>query len=69
MTALDYAKQWEDLAKEEDHKAAIDAQAGHNTSANHERAKFYRRTAESFRLEAKTGKPHCACCLKPLGTH
>lgn len=30
------------------------------------RENTYRATAKAIRLEIKTGKPHCACCLKPM---
>lgn len=30
-------------------------------------AETYRRVVRSYDLELATGKPHCACCLKPLG--
>lgn len=53
-----HADEWEALAEGEDVK---DGQA-----ARH-RAATYRRTAQALRLEAKTGLPHCACCLKICG--
>lgn len=31
------------------------------------RARVYRRTVESLRIELATGVAHCSCCLKPLG--
>ena len=28
-----------------------------------------RRTAAALRLQAATTRPHCSCCLRPLGDH
>lgn len=60
------AAHWDKLAEEQDSIAAegnpLDCP---DTCA--ERAKMYRRTAESLRLQIATGVAHCACCLKPVG--
>lgn len=53
-----HAKEWEQLASEQE-----------NTEPGRNRANTYRLTAESFRMEIKTGKAHCVCCLKPFGRH
>lgn len=54
-----HADEWEALAEEQDMIDGEPAKA---------RARTYRRTAEAMRMEAKTGTPHCACCLSPTKT-
>ncbi|KKM61116.1 hypothetical protein LCGC14_1535010 [marine sediment metagenome] len=55
---------WDELADEELNRKLIDAKHG-STQGHSARVRIYRRTAESIRLEIKTGRPHCACCLSP----
>ncbi len=50
-----HAKEWEDLADQQE-----------NTAPGQARAATYRRAAESLRMEARTGMPHCGCCLKAV---
>lgn len=52
------AAHWERLADDEP-----------SDSCGRERAKLYRRTAESLRMQMRDGIARCACCLLPLGTH
>lgn len=59
MTTIDYAREWDALADEQDA----------NTAPGRARAETYRRTAESLRLEEQTGEGHCVCCLKPFRLH
>lgn len=54
------ATRWEKLAVEAEAAAAWDASQGlGDQSVKHNKAATYRRTAESLRLEAQTGKNHC----------
>lgn len=55
-----HADEYEALAEEQDMIDGEPAKA---------RAQTCRKTAESFRLEAKTGRGHCACCNKPFSVH
>lgn len=57
--ALQHAAEWEALADREPR----------DTEPSRARAATYRRTAESFRLEAADGKARCVCCLKPFARH
>lgn len=54
-----FAAEWE---------AAADAEVSRepNSEAAANAASLYRRTAESFRIEARTGKATCVCHLKPV---
>lgn len=54
----------EQCAKEYEALAAI--QEAEGTPAYRNLADTSRRCAKSLRLEAKTGVPHCVCCLRPL---
>lgn len=58
------AQHWEKLANEEADRRTWDKHCVQ--SASQAREALYRRTAEAIRLRIKTGKPHCACCLKPM---
>lgn len=60
VSNAEHAAAWEALAKEQDEIGTEPAKA---------RAITYRRTAESFRLEDKTGFGHCTCCLRPFGSN
>ena len=57
MTLEQHAAEYETLASTQEAEGTDDARNRANTS---------RRAAESLRLEAKTGTPHCVCCLRPL---
>jgi hypothetical protein len=64
------ADHWERLAAAEDDMAEWDAAHGYgDQSAKRNKAKSYRRTAKSLRLEAETGKPHCTVCLGAHPNH
>lgn len=63
------ADHWESLAVSQEDMAEHDARLGHDVSAHHVRAESYRRTAESIRLELKTGRPHCSMCLGDHPNH
>lgn len=64
------AEHWESLAEGEErmiaHYAALGNPHGSTDSYAH-RAKTYRDAAKALRLQESTGKPHCVCCLKPMG--
>jgi hypothetical protein len=59
--------EWLALAEEADAHAANLRARGEHGGAWDAKADLYRRAAESIRLEAETGAPHCACCLKAIG--
>jgi len=61
-TAIEH---WEKLATAEDETAAYHEGRCEYGGVARNRAGMFRRTAEALRLELKTGKAHCACCLKP----
>ena len=67
---LDAADQWERVAAAEEEAAKWDASQGlGDQSAKHHKARLYRRTAKSLRLEAKTGEAHCTVCLGAHPNH
>jgi len=67
---LAVADHWDRLADSELEMAEWDAAHGYgDQSAKHVRAESYRRTAESLRREAKTGKAHCTVCLGAHPNH
>jgi hypothetical protein len=51
-----HAQEWEALAN-----------AQPDTVVGHARMATYLRTAESLRIQARTGVAVCVCCHKPLG--
>ena len=55
------AHQWDVAAAHEDYKARTE-----DSAACVEAASLCRRTAESIRLEARTGQVHCVCHLRPV---
>jgi hypothetical protein len=55
---------WEGLAAKED-RAVAEGYAICPEASKY-RAETYRRVVESFRLEERTGEPHCSCCLRPV---
>ena len=60
------ALHWETLAAECDRMADWEeSQLRWAPGANRHKAMAYRDAASACRLEADTGTPHCACCLKP----
>lgn len=59
------ARWWDLLADDEQHLAAIGL-AEQSVAASW--ASTYRRTAESLRIEERTGVAVCACCYKPFGS-
>jgi hypothetical protein len=64
------AEHWERLAEEAARMAAWDRERGIDLSvpgcsAGDYKARTYRDTAKSLRLEAATGKPHCSCHFSP----
>lgn len=61
--------QWAALAEEADRTAEWEESQGRYGGVYRNKAALYRRTVESEQLEEATGKPHCVCCLKPLGAH
>lgn len=64
------ADHWDRLADGEVEMAQWDVAHGYgDQSARYVRADSYRRTAESLRREARTGKPHCSVCLGPHPNH
>ena len=66
MSVAEAAEHWANLARQERENAAWDEAHGHGPCpAHYERAKTYDRCAESLRMEAATGKPHCMCHLQP----
>lgn len=66
MNAAEAASHWANIAQQERESAAWDEAHGHGPCPAHrERAKTYDRCAESLRLEASTGVPHCMCHLGP----
>ena len=69
MGLLADANRWEHLARGEEERKRIDAEAGHSTAVNDARIRQYRRVAKSLLLEAQTGLLHCACCLSPNNWH
>lgn len=64
--AIASAEHWEGLAAEADRMGDWEEQQlGWPPGANRHKARSYRDAAQACRLEARTGVPHCACCLKP----
>jgi len=59
VTLEAHAADWDALAAEQDRDAG--------NPAARARAETYRRTAESLRIEARTGVAVCVCCYKPFG--
>jgi len=59
---------WINYATSCDRQAQYEESLGNHGSAAVYRSKaaMGRNAAEAMELEAKTGKPHCACHLKPL---
>lgn len=67
---IDGAIHWEALADREDEQADWDHAHGYgDVTSFRNRAKLYRRTAKSLRLEAETGRPHCTNCLGDHPNH
>lgn len=65
--ALASAEHWDALTEEALRMAEWnDAHVGSGAPQRH-KAETYRRAAQASRLEVSTGKPHCSCCLRPLG--
>jgi hypothetical protein len=65
--ALASAEHWEALAADALRMAEWnDTHIGSGAPQRHQ-AETYKRTAEALRIEARTGVPHCSCCMKPLG--
>lgn len=66
---LTAAKQWDFLADQEERMAVWERErkifVGEGASPHDHRARLYRDTAESLRLEAETGEYHCVCHLVP----
>jgi hypothetical protein len=58
---------WSTLADEADAMASYEESQGRFGGAYRNKAALYRRTVQANALEAKTGQPHCVCCLKPSG--
>lgn len=58
------ARWWDLLATAEGDRTKWDKYAG---TTGYARAHTYRRTAESLRIQERTGVAVCACCHKPLG--
>ena len=64
------ATYWDNLANEQIRAANWAEYRGlGDVSAYHNRAALYRRVAQSLRLEAETGLPHCSECLGPHPSH
>lgn len=61
--------QWATLAEEADRMAEWEESHGRYGGVERNKAATYRRAVEAGDLEAKTGQPHCVCCLKPMGSH
>lgn len=61
------ARRWEELARKEIETGKWMLKMGHSTRGYSARVELYFKTAESLRLQLRTGRAHCACCLKPLG--
>lgn len=55
---------WEGLAALEERRLGWDRRI--TAIEVHARAEGYRRHAEALRREARTGQPHCPCCLQPM---
>ena len=43
-----------------------DTHTGSGAAQRH-KAESYKCVSQALRIEAETGAPHCACCLKPMG--
>lgn len=66
-SAEESAKQWEELAAEQDRRGAWDREQGISDGAvNGNKARLYRAVATSLRMEAETGIPHCSGCFRPV---
>lgn len=63
------AVHWENLAQEQDERAVREEARGSSSNPQRARAKTYRRTALSIRLQISTGLPHCTVCLGPHPNH
>ena len=61
------AARWLKLADEQAEQVTYLENRGEFAGVARNREKLYRRTVESIQLETETGKPHCVCCLKPVG--
>ena len=57
------AKHWDGVADAQDELATVASLSGHAINAHKCRAESYRRTATALRLQSKTGRAHCSCCL------
>lgn len=66
-SALASANHWDRLAAEALAAAEWDDLHVGSGAASRAKAETYKRTAESLRMEHRTGVPHCSCCLKPRG--
>jgi len=60
-----HAKEWEALADASERDSAYAQSRGEYGGAHRNKAATYQAAAKAIRLEAATGAPHCACCLKP----
>ncbi len=58
---------WVALAVEAEEFASYEEAMGWSGASYRNKAELYRRTARALRMEMETGRPHCACCLKPQG--
>lgn len=60
-----HAAEWDSVARGYEDSAEAEAAFGRYRGVYDSKARLAHRTAESLRLQARTGQPHCACCLKP----
>lgn len=63
--AVESATHWEGLASYADRMGDWEREHGRHDGVYRNQAKMYRDAAKACQLEAKTGLPHCSCCLKP----
>lgn len=65
--ATESAAHWGQLATDADRMGDWERDRGRYDGVYRNKAESYRNVAKACQLEAKTGIPHCACCLKPNG--
>jgi hypothetical protein len=66
------AQHWEKLADDEErwaHYEEVELKERHGKvhEVHRHKARVYRDAAKANRLQIETGRPHCVCCLKPMG--
>lgn len=62
---IESAAHWDALADEALRMAEHNEVYTGSGSADWNKAKVYKDTAQALRLQAETGESHCSCCLKP----